>query len=155
MKYLVLAAAAAVLLWPRAAAAYEDEGPSDEAAVSSDTANSADDEDDQTMIQENDEDLADFVTDYIRRDIQLKSFFFVEDRSSGKVLKLQLVSVEKAVSVDASEAGAKIVTAVFKDAAGKKFQVAFHLQNGPWGGLDIFKLDLKPSGRHKPVKAGK
>jgi len=154
MKYLVITALAAVLLWPRAAAAYEEEGLS-EAAVSSDTANGPDDEEDQTLIQENDEDLSDFVTDYIRRDIQLKGSFLVEDKDSGKVLKLQLVSVEGAVSNDDTEAGAKKVTAIFKDTAGKKFQVAFSLQNGPWGGLDIFKMELLTPAKRRPAKAGK
>jgi hypothetical protein len=140
MKYLILAALAAGLLWPRAAAAYEEEGLS-EAAVSTDTANGSDEDEDQTMIQENDEDLADFVTDYIRKDVQLKGAFFIEDRASKKVLKLELVSVENAAA-DA-EGGTKKVTAVFKDAAGKKVPVAFYLQNGPWGGLDIFKMESR------------
>ena len=50
------------------------------------------------------------------------------------------------------ENGGKTVAANFKDAAGKKTAVVFHLQNGPWGGLDILKIELKapPAG-----KAGK
>lgn len=151
MKHLIFAALAAGLLWPRAAAAYEDEGLS-EAAVSTDAANASDEEEDQTLIQENDADLSDFVTDYIRKDIQLKGAFFIEDKTSRKILKLALTGVETIAS-DA-EGGAKKVTAVFKDAAGKKVAVVFYLQNGPWGGLDIFKMESKLSAE-KPAKAGK
>jgi hypothetical protein len=91
------------------------------------------------------------VTDYIRKDIQLKGAFLVEDKASKKVLKLDLVSVDN-TAADA-EGGAKVVTAVFKDAAGKKLPIAFYLQNGPWGGLDIFKLELKPAKEKQPAKA--
>ncbi|HAT71985.1 MAG TPA: hypothetical protein DCS63_04140 [Elusimicrobia bacterium] len=142
MKNIYLALLAAGLFWPgTAAAAYEDEGLS-EAAVSTETAKSSDDEDDQTVIQENDEDLAAFVTDYIRKDTQLKGAFFMEEKATKKILRLSLSSVNpKPVNGDS---GVKKVTAVFKDAAGKKYTVLFHLQNGPWGGLDIFKLEIKP-----------
>lgn len=129
------------LLCPAAArAAYEDEGLS-EAAVSTDTVKNGDEEEGQAVIQENDEDLAAFVTDYIRKDIQLKGAFFLEERTSRKLLKLTLASVEQKAGT--AEGGVKLVTAVFKDAAGKKCTAVFHLQNGPWGGLDIFKIELK------------
>jgi hypothetical protein len=123
-----------------AAAAYEDEGLS-EAAVSTDTIKNGEEEDGQAVIQENDEDLAAFVTDYIRKDIQLKGAFFLEEKTSRKLLKLSLASVEQKAA--SAEGGVKLVAASFKDAAGKKYTAMFHLQNGPWGGLDIFKIELK------------
>jgi len=151
MKLILLAALALGLARPApAAAAYEEEGLT-EAAVSTETLKNGDEEEDQTVIQENDEDLAAFVTDYIRKDTQLKGAFFVEDKASGKTLKLSLVSVaQKAAD---GEGGVKLVKAVFKDAAGNKFSAVFTLQNGPWGGLDIFKIDLKPA--PGKAKAGK
>jgi hypothetical protein len=151
MKGVFLTLLAAGLLAPaRAAAAYEDEGLS-EAAVSTETAKNSDEEEIQTEIQENDEDLAAFVMDYIRKDTQLKGAFFIEEKGTKKILKLFLSSVEPKPS--SGEGGVKKVTVVFKDAAGKKHPALFHLQNGPWGGLDIFKLELKqtagkPAGRN-------
>lgn len=149
MKSVILALLACGLPWAgTAAAAYEDEGLT-EAAVSTDTAKSSDEDDGQPVIQENDEDMAAFVMDYIRKDIQLKGAFLLEEKSSGKVLKLSLVSVDQKPA-DA-ENGAKKIGVVFKDAAGKKYSAAFHLQNGPWGGLDIFKIALKPADAPKPA----
>ncbi|OGR67637.1 MAG: hypothetical protein A2081_00820 [Elusimicrobia bacterium GWC2_61_19] len=151
MRNIAFALLAAGLLWPAAAsAAYEDEGLS-ETVTSTETAKNADEEDDQTVLQENDEDLAAFVTDYIRKDTQLKGAFFIEEKATRKILKLSLASVDpRPVN---GEGGVKKVTAVFKDAAGKKYTAVFHLQNGPWGGLDIFKLEIKASA--PPAKAGK
>jgi hypothetical protein len=150
MNYLPLALLAACLLAPApAAAAYEDEGFS-EAAVSTDAVKASDEDDDQTVIQAADDDLAAFVTDYIRKDTQLKGAFFLEEKTTRKLLKLSLVSVEPKAANE--EGGAKKITAVFKDAAGKKYTAAFYLQNGPWGGLDIFKLELKAAAV-KPAKA--
>lgn len=141
MKNIYSALLAAGLLWPgAAAAAYEDEGLS-EAVISTGTEKNHDDEDGQTVIQEDDEDLAAFVTDYIRKDTQLKGAFFVEEKNTKKILKLFLFSVNpKPVN---GGSGVKKVAAVFKDAAGKKYAALFHLQNGPWGGLDIFRLEIK------------
>ncbi len=149
MKIIILAVLALGLNRPApAAAAYEEEGLS-EAAVSTETAKNADEDEDQTVIQENDEDLAAFVTDYIRKDTQLKGAFFLEDKTASKTLKLSLVSVGPKPAD--GEGGAKLITAVFKDAAGNKFPVVFTLQNGPWGGLDIFKIELKtPPAKKKP-----
>ncbi len=139
MKYILMAVLA--LGGAGAArAAYEDDGLS-EAAISTDSAKNGDEEEEQPLIQENDEDLAAFVTDYIRKDIQLKGAFLLESKSEKKILKLGLVSVEP--KAENGEGGEKKVTAVFKDTTGKKFTAVFHLQNGSWGGLDIFKLELK------------
>ena len=123
-----------------AGAAYEEEGLT-EAAVSTETAKSGEEEEAQPVIQETDEDLAAFVTDYIRKDVQLKGAFLIESRADKKILKLDLVSV--AAKAAGGDAGAKTVTATFKDQAGKRHTALFHLQNGPWGGLDIFKIELK------------
>jgi hypothetical protein len=150
MRLLILALFSAALALP-AAAAYDEDGLS-EAAVSTDTVKNGDDEEAQPVIQENDEDLAAFVTDYIRKDIQLKGAFLVESKPDGKILKLDLVSVEAKAA--GGENGAKAVTAAFKDAAGKKFHALFHVQNGPWGGLDIFKIELKAPAA-APKKKGK
>jgi len=138
MKYLLMA----VLAFGAAgaAAAYEDDGLSEE-AVTTDTAKSGDEDEEQPLIQENDEDLAAFVTDYVRKDIQLKGAFLIESKAEKKILKLDLVSVEK--TAENEDGGEKKVSVVFKDASGKKFTAYFHLQNGPWGGLDIFKIELK------------
>lgn len=151
MKGITLALLAAGLLWPApAAAAYEDEGLS-EAAVSTETVKNSDEEEDQPVIQANDEDLTAFVMDYIRKDTQLKGAFFIEEKPTKKILKLSLVSVDPKPAN--GEGGARKVTAVFKDAAGKKYPALFYLQNGPWGGLDIFKIELKqPAGKPKAGK---
>ena len=139
MRLLILALFALALAVP-SGAAYEDDGLT-EGAVSTETVKNGDDEEAQAVIQENDEDLAAFVTDYIRKDIQLKGAFFMENKADKRLFKLELVSVDGKAS--GGETGAKTVAAVFKDGAGKKHTVLFHLQPGPWGGLDIFKLELK------------
>lgn len=148
MRFALLAALTLCLAGP-AAAAYEDEGLP-EAPVSTETVKNGEEEEDLALIQQSDEDLAAFVMDYIRKDIQLKGAFLIEDKASKKVFRLDLASIEPKAA--AGENGGKTVAANFKDAAGKKTSVVFHLQNGPWGGLDIFRIELKapPAG-----KAGK
>ncbi len=150
MRFFILAALALCLAGP-AAAAFEDEGLT-EAAASTETVRTGDEEEDQALIQQSDEDLADFVMDYIRKDMQLKGFFLIEDKASKKILRLELSSIEP--KARAGENGGRTVSAIFKDAGGKKSAVDFHLQNGPWGGLDIFKLELKSAPR-KAAPAGK
>ncbi len=145
MKFIYLSALALCLSGP-AAAAYDEEGLP-EAPASTETVK-GEEEDDLALIQQSDEDLASFVTDYIRKDIMLKGAFFLEEKASKKVLRLELASIEPAVA--GAENGGKTVTAQFKDAAGKKIAAVFHLQNGPWGGLDIFRIELKAApGRKK------
>lgn len=145
MKLIFLAALGLGLAGP-AAAAYEDEGLP-EAVISTEAAR-GEDEEEQPQVQESDEDLAAFVTDYIRKDVQLKGAFFLEERPSKKILKLDLASVEP--KAGGGESGARCVTVTFKDPAGKKRTALFWLQGGPWGGLDIFKIELKTPGV-KPV----
>jgi hypothetical protein len=137
---LTLLAALTLCLAGSAAAAYEDVGLS-EVVATTDTVRNGEEEEEQPLIQEKDEDLAAFVTDYVRKDIQLKGAFFLEDKVSKKILKLELAAVEPKAA--GGENSAKTVTAHFKDAAAKKVTVLFHLQNGAWGGLDIFKIELK------------
>lgn len=139
MKFIFLAALALCLTGP-AAAAYEDVGLP-EIVASTENARGGEEDEDQPLIQENDEDLAAFVTDYIRKDIQLKGAFFIEDKASKKISRLELLSVEPKAA--GGENADKTVTAHFKDVAGKKAAVLFSLQNGPWGGLDIFRIELK------------
>lgn len=139
MRLYILAALTLFFAGP-AAAAFEDEGLP-EAVASTDTIKNGDEDEDLALIQQSDEDLAAFVTDYIRKDMQLKGAFLVEDKVSKKIYRLELSSIEP--KAEAGENGGRTVSANFKDAAGKKVAVDFHLQNGPWGGLDIFKLELK------------
>ena len=139
MRFTLFAALGLFLAGP-AAAAFEDEGLP-EAVVSTETAKNGDEDEDLALIQQSDEDLAAFVTDYIRKDMQLKGAFLIEDKAAKKIFRLELVSIEPKAS--AGENGGKTVAANFKDAAGKKLAVIFHLQNGPWGGLDIFKIEMK------------
>jgi len=155
MKALLIAALGLWLAVP-AAAAYDEEGLP-ETVASSDTAR-GEEEEVQPQVQESDEDLAAFVTDYIRKDIQLKGAFFLEERPSKKILKLELASVEPKAA--AGQNGARSVTVTFKDPAGKKRTALFWLQDGPWGGLDIFKIELKvpgvkPTPELKPAPAKK
>lgn len=152
MKFVTLAALALCLAGP-AAAAFEDEGLP-ETEVSSENARNGDEDEDQALIQQSDEDLADFVMDYIRKDTQLKGGFLIEEKASKKIFRLELSSIEP--KARAGENGGRIVSAVFKDAGGKKYTVDFHLQNGPWGGLDIYKLELKAPAKAAPAgKKGK
>jgi len=124
-----------------AASAFEEEGLP-ETLVSTDTARGGEEEEEQPLIQESDEDLAAFVTDYIRKDVQLKGTFLIEAKPTGKVLRLELVSVDrKAAGGDNSS---RAVRAAFKDAAGNKYSALFWVQLGPWGGLDIHKIELGP-----------
>lgn len=152
MKFFCLAALALCLSGP-VEAAYDEEGLP-EAPASTETAKNGEEEDGLVLIQQSDEDLASFVTDYIRKDTMLKGAFFLEDKAAKKVLRLELASIEPVTA--GAENGGKTVTAHFKDATGKKAVVVFHLQNGPWGGLDIFRLELKaaPAGRAAGKKKG-
>ena len=148
MKTVFYALLAACLACP-AAAAFEEEGLP-ETLVSTDTARNGEEEEEQPLVQESDEDLAAFVTDYIRKDVQLKGAFLIEDKASGKILRLELVSVDRKA---AGENGSRAVRAGFKDAAGKKYSALFWVQLGPWGGLDIHKIELGTGA--KPAKGKK
>ncbi|HBA61263.1 MAG TPA: hypothetical protein DCZ92_10700 [Elusimicrobia bacterium] len=147
MKYLLWTALMLVPL--SVTAAYEEEGLS-EAIISTDTAKEEDDA--QPMIMESDEDLADFVMDYLRRDIQLKGAFLMEDKASKKILKLNLISAD--TKAKSTGNGTRTVDAVFQDASSQKHLVTFYVQNGSWGGLDIFKIEVKkapaPEKKKKP-----
>lgn len=147
MKLLILALLSACLT--AGAAAYDEEGLP-ETMISTDTARTVEEEE-APIIQESDEDLAAFVTDYVRRDIQLKGAFFMEDKASKKVHRLQLDSVKKSTLPGGN--GERGVTVVFNDEAGKKFTAVFWVQAGPWGGLDIFRIDFNvPPAKDKEGK---
>ncbi|MBU2575257.1 MAG: hypothetical protein KKH28_14405 [Elusimicrobia bacterium] len=107
-------------------------------------------EDEEAQIQESDEDLAGFAGDYIKKDTALKGAFFIEDRAGKKILKLTLEAVLEKIADGADNA--KIAEAVFKDAAGKKHRVLFHLQSAGFSGVDIFKIELKKEENPKPAK---
>ncbi len=149
MRLLFLTALALCLAAP-ARAAFEDEGLP-EAVASTETVKTGEEEE-GPLVQENDEDLAAFVTDYIRKDIQLKGAFFIEDKAAKKIHKLELASVEPKAPADGD--GARTVTVHFKDPAGRKFTALFRVQTGPWGGLDIFRIDVKAPAE-KPAKGKK
>lgn len=162
MKTIFSASAAAALIAAllcaapgAASAALVDEDPS-EAVLSTDTVktdDAADEEEAQAQIQESDEDLVGYVGDYIKKDVALKGAFLLENSASKKILKLKLDSV-----LDKVEAGAentKIVTASFKDAAGRKYNVLFHLQGAGFSDVDIFKIELKKEEKQKAPAAGK
>lgn len=140
MRFLLASMLLASFSAGAAKAAYEDEGFS-EASTSTYSARNGEEDDGQALIQENDEDLAAFITDYIRKDIQLKGAFLLEEKATRKILKLTPYSVSQ--KAEDGENGVKKVKAVFEDMAGKKHNAVFYLQNGPWGGLDIFKIALK------------
>jgi hypothetical protein len=148
MKIAIYALLAACLACP-AAAAFEEEGLP-ETLVSTDTARNGEEEEEQPLVQESDEDLAAFVTDYIRKDVQLKGAFLIEDKATGKILRLELVSVDRKA---AGDNGSRAVRAGFKDAGGKKYSALFWVQLGPWGGLDIYKIELGAGA--KPAKGKK
>ncbi|PKM98458.1 MAG: hypothetical protein CVU79_03125 [Elusimicrobia bacterium HGW-Elusimicrobia-3] len=126
-----------------AAAAFEEEGLS-ETLVSTDTARGGEEEEEQALIQESDEDLAAFVADYIRKDVRLKGAFLIENKATGKVLRLELLSVDRKAA--GGDNGSRAVRATFKDAAGNKYSALFWVQLGPWGGLDIHRIELGPQG---------
>lgn len=154
MKLAAALLLAAALAAP-ALAGYDEEGLSEAPVADTGTAKTAPADGDageaQPFVQETDEDLADLVMDYVRRDTALKGSFLIEDKAAKKVMKLTLVALDTAAKD--GEEGEKTVASVFRDEAGRKYAVVFHLQSGPWGGLDIFRLELKPAAA--PAKAGR
>ena len=131
-----------------AGAAYDEEGLAS-AFASTRTADNSWEETAPPLAPESDEDLAALVHDYIRRDILLKGAFLLEEKPGGKVLKLTLAAVDAAARPGRN--GARTVTAVFKEAGGKKRTAVFHLRPGAWGGTDIFRIELKET----PASPGK
>lgn len=150
MKRLLIVCALAALACGRAGAMADDDII---ATVSSTDAAKGDypPEDEETLgvIQESDEDLAAFVQDYISKDSALKGAFFIEERGSGKVLKLSLDTLLRKTSEGPDNS--RIVEGVFKAAGGKKCSVLFYIQSAGFGGLDIFKVELKKK-EEKPQK---
>ncbi|MBI4801705.1 MAG: hypothetical protein HY796_04180 [Elusimicrobia bacterium] len=125
-----------------------------EPPLSTDTAKSdygAEDEEAQAQIQESDEDLTGYVGDYIKKDAALKGAFLIEDLARKKILKLTLETVLEKIEDGADNS--KIAEAVFKNAAGRKYRVLFHLQSAGFSGVDLFKIELKKE--EKPKKKEK
>ncbi|MBI4655624.1 MAG: hypothetical protein HY746_02630 [Elusimicrobia bacterium] len=102
------------------------------------------------MIQESDEDIISVVEDFIRKDVQLKGSFLIEDKSQNKILKLEFESIEKTVKT--LEDGARVVKTVFNDASGGKTKVFFYLSRAQWGGIDIFQIELKKEAKKQKSK---
>ena len=149
MKPLLGAALALALAGPAAASFDEWEPASSQQPAGE--AQAGEEDGAQPQLQESGEDLADFVTDYIRKDIELKGAFFMEDKAARKILRLSLLAVGTETS-DGGD-GARIVTARFRDPGGREVSVLFWLRDAPWGDLDIFRLELKAA---KPApSAGK
>ncbi|HOW89160.1 MAG TPA: hypothetical protein PL037_02675 [Elusimicrobiales bacterium] len=147
MKTLLIVCILSALPCARAAALVDDDLLDTE--ISTETAaDYAAEEEGQASIQESDEDLAGFVQDYIGKDIALKGAFLLEDTVSGKVLKLSLESAPR--RSEAGPAGSRVMEAVFKAAGGRKYSVLFYLQSAGFGGIDIFRIELK-----KEAAAGK
>jgi len=123
-----------------------------EAAVSTDPARGEDAaEEDEALgiIQESDEDLTEFVRDYVSKDAALKGAFFIEVPASGRILRLNLDSIAKKAPEAPNHS--RMVEGIFKDAAGKRYPVLFYIQNAGFGGLDIFRIELKKT-EEKPKK---
>jgi hypothetical protein len=153
MKKLFIACALAALACPQARAVQDDD--LSDTLLSTDAAKTdyAPDEEEATQayIQESDEDLSGFIQDYVKKDTALKGAFFIEDPASRKVLKLSLDTAPKKSSDGPNNT--KVLEAVFKDPGGKKYPVLFHIQSAGFGGIDIFKIELKKEA--KPVQEGK
>ncbi len=148
MKRLIALCALTLLTCPQAHSMADNELT--EAALSTDTAKTdeaADMDDAQAYIQETDEDLAGFVQDYVKKDTILKGAFFLEEGTSGRILKLNLETVLRTSS--AGPNNSKIMEAVFRDLTGKKRAVLFRIQSIGFGGIDIFKIELKKEEKSK------
>jgi len=142
MKYALIFCAMAAAAVPQARAVQDDD--LNEPALSTDAvkADYASEEDEALgYIQESDEDLAGFVQDYVQKDAALKGAFFLEDPASGRILKLTLDAAPKR-SPGGSE-NSKVMEAAFNGPGGKKYQVLFHIRSAGFGGIDIFRIELK------------
>ncbi|MFH1620071.1 MAG: hypothetical protein ABIG11_09255 [bacterium] len=118
------------------------------ASVSSDSEDGNDYPD--VMLQESDEDLLALAEDYIRKDIQLKGAFFLENPQDGKILRLGFEGIDKKSVLKNS----RRIRAFFKSDAGKRCEVEFVLEGAQWGSLDIYRIELKKidGAAVKPVK---
>lgn len=150
MKKIFIACALTALACPQARALQDDDLNGVLLSTDAARADDAAEEDElaQPFIQESDEDLAGFIQDYVKKDAALKGAFFMEDAAARKVLKLSLETTLKKSS--AGPDNTKVMEAVFKDAAGKRYAVLFHIRSVGFGGIDIFKLELK-----KDAKTGR
>jgi len=148
MKRLILSCALTFLICPQTRSMADNELMG--TALSTDTTKTdeaSDMDDAQAYIQETDEDLAGFVQDYVKKDTILKGAFLLEEAASGRILKLNLETVLKTSSSGPNNS--KIMEAVFRDPAGKKRAVLFRIQSIGFGGIDIFKIELKKEEKSK------
>jgi len=90
------------------------------------------------MIQNSEEDLRGIVEDYIKKDIELKGGFFIEEKSSGKILRLKYIGITK---TNFSEDEDKTVTAQFAS-DGKIYSLIFSLSGTNWGSMEIVKINI-------------
>lgn len=90
------------------------------------------------MIQDSEEDIKNLVEDYIKKDIMLKGGFFIEERPSGKILRLKYLGI---TGISLPEDGDKIVTAQFIG-DGKLYSLNFFLSGSDWGNMEIFKISV-------------
>jgi hypothetical protein len=103
-------------------------------------------EDDSEAVAElSKEDIQNFVEDYIKKDVQLKGYFFIEDKENGKILRLKLSQIKEVIE---NENGKQVI-AEFKDNNSKLFYVIFTVAGSNFGNLDITKVYLKSEARDK------
>jgi len=108
----------------------------DELYISTQTTNEENnDESGEIISQESKEDIINFVEDYIKKDINLKGAFFIEDKISKKILKLNFVKIKEVIMDE------KKVITQFKDSNSKLYEINFFV-SGLWGNLDIIKINI-------------
>ncbi|MEW5950354.1 MAG: hypothetical protein GX447_01120 [Elusimicrobia bacterium] len=100
------------------------------------------DEDAGVMVQDSDEDIKNIVEDYVKKDESLKGSFLVEDKISGKILKLKYLAVIESKNLNEES---KKVKVQFNDPSSGKFRiVSFLLKGSNWGNIEIEKMELEP-----------
>jgi len=132
----------AVLLFTAFNAAYaaDENGSGEDIYASTQTFSDEGEEAGQVMVQDSEEDVLNFVEDYIKKDISLKGSFLIEDKAGKQVLRLKFLRLKKEVW---TEEAARIAAAEFKDSDSRTYEVQFHVTGINWGNLDINKLVLK------------
>lgn len=143
---------AAVLMFVSFSAAYAagENGSEDEVYSSTQTYSEEGEDAGQVMVQDSEEDVLNFVEDYIKKDVALKGAFLFEDKDAKQLLKLKFSELKKTVT---QEESAKIAVAEFKDPNSRVYEASFYVTGVNWGNLDISKIVLKKiSPAKEPVK---
>lgn len=143
---------AAVLMLASFSAAYaaDENGSGDEVYSSTQAYSEEGEEAGQVMVQDSEEDVLNFVEDYIKKDIALKGSFLMEDAASKQLLKLKFLQLRKEV---VQEETAKIAVAELKDSNSRQYEAHFYVTGMNWGNLDISKIVLKKTAPAKePAK---